>query len=177
LGCGWHVRPEGEMMDRLFKIVLTGLLLIVAFFQAVQVVTRYVLEIPMMGLEEMLIYPTLWLYVLGSVNASREDSQIRANVLDVFLKTQRARLKLAVTAEVISLGIVAWLTWWGWDFFRYSLRVWKESPTLYVPTFYSDCAVFIGLLLMTLWTVKSLIKHVRVLAAHNPSLDAEVNNG
>lgn len=165
------------MMDRLFKVVLTGLLLIVAFFQAVQVVTRYVLEIPMMGLEEMLIYPTLWLYVLGSVNASREDSQIRANVLEVFLKTQRARLRLSVLAEVISLGIVAWLTWWGWDFFRYSLRVWKESPTLYVPTFYSDCALFIGLLLMMLWTVTSLIKHVRALAADTSHSDAEVTHG
>ncbi len=165
------------MMDRLFKVVLTGLLLIVAFFQAVQVVTRYVFEIPVMGLEEMLIYPTLWLYVLGSVNASREDSQIRANVLEIFLKTPRGRLKLSVLAEVISLGIVGWLTWWGWDFFRYSLRVWKESPTLYVPTFYSDCAVFIGLVLMTLWTVASLIKHLRALAADKVSSGVEVNNG
>ena len=164
-------------MARLFTFVLSGLLLAVASFQFVQVITRYVLEVPVMGLEEMLIYPTLWLYILGAVNASREDSQIRANVLDIFLKTQRSRLKLAVVAEVISLGIVGWLTWWGWDFFRYSLRVWKESPTLYIPTFYSDCAVFIGLLLMTLWTVASLIKHVRTLATHDPALDVEVNNG
>lgn len=164
-------------MDRLFKVVLTGLLLTVAIFQAVQVVTRYVLEIPMMGLEEMLIYPTLWLYILGSVNASREDSQIRANVLEIFLKTPRARLKLAALAEVISLGIVGWLTWWGWDFFRYSLRVWKESPTLYVPTFYSDCAVFIGLALMTFWTALTLIKHLRALAADAHNIRVEVNNG
>ena len=155
-------------MNTTFKYVLTGLLLVVAGAQFVQVITRYVLEISVMGMEELLIYPTLWLYILGAVNASREDSQIRANVLEIFLKTERARLKLAVLAEVISIAIVGWLTYWGWDFFKYSLRVWKESPTLYVPTFYADCSLFIGLVLMTVWTVVSLLKHSRALLSHRP---------
>lgn len=163
-------------MNATFKYVLTGLLLLVAGAQCVQVVTRYILEVPVMGLEELMIYPTLWLYVLGSVNASREDSQIRANVLDIFLKTRRGQLRLAVVAEVISIVIVGWLTWWGWDFFKYSLRVWKESPTLYVPTFYSDCALFIGLALMTLWTLASLVKHARALIDHSED-GQEVHHG
>jgi TRAP-type C4-dicarboxylate transport system permease small subunit len=164
-------------MNATFKYVLTGLLLVVAGAQFVQVITRYVLEISVMGMEELLIYPTLWLYILGAVNASREDTQIRANVLDIFLKTERARLKLAVLAEVISIVIVAWLTWWGWDFFKYSLRVWKESPTLYVPTFYADCALFIGLVLMTVWTVVSLIKHLRALISHRPVVNSGDSHG
>jgi len=154
-------------MNTTFKWILTSLLLTIAGAQCVQVFTRYVLEIPVMGLEELLIYPTLWLYILGSVNASREDSQIRANVLEIFLKTRRGHLRLAVIAELISIVIVGWLTWWGWDFFKYSLRVWKESPTLYVPTFYADCALFIGLALMTMWTLLHLVKHVRALLNHS----------
>ena len=117
-------------MERLFRYVLTFLIGTVAAFQFVQVITRYILEIPVMGLEEMAIYPTLWLYVLGSVNASREDTQIRANVLEIFLKTERAKRILVIISEVVSLVISAWLTWWAWDYFRYALRVWKESPTL-----------------------------------------------
>ena len=64
-----------------------------------QVVMRYIFEIPVMGLEELLVYPTLWLYFLGSVNASREDTQIKANVLDVFLKTDRSKLTVRVIAD------------------------------------------------------------------------------
>lgn len=164
-------------MNTTFKYLLTGLLLIVAGAQCVQVFTRYILEIPVMGLEELLIYPTLWLYVLGSVNASREDSQIRANVLEIFLKTKRGHLRLAVLGEVLSIGIVGWLTYWGWDFFKYTLRVWKESPTLYIPTFYADCALFIGLVLMTLWTLASLVKHVRALLAHSDEETGGEQNG
>ncbi|WP_315982011.1 TRAP transporter small permease subunit [Aliamphritea spongicola] len=73
-------------MNRFVSLLLTGLICLVAIGQFVQVITRYVLEIPVMGLEESLLYPTLWLYVLGAVNASRENTHIRANVLEIFLK-------------------------------------------------------------------------------------------
>lgn len=130
-----------------------------------QVIMRYIFEIPVMGLDEVLVYPTLWLYFLGSVNASREDTQIKANVLDVFLKTDRAKLTVRVVADVMSVIVSCWLTYWAWEYFRYALRVWKESPTLYIPTFYAECSVFIGLVLMTMYAVVYLVKNIRKLIA------------
>jgi TRAP-type C4-dicarboxylate transport system permease small subunit len=130
-----------------------------------QVVMRYIFEIPVMGLDEMLVYPTLWLYFLGSVNASREDTQIKANVLDVFLKTDRAKLVVRVIADAMSVVVSFWLTYWAWDYFRYALKVWKESPTLYVPTFYAECSVFIGLTLMSMYALVYLVKNSRKLFA------------
>jgi len=83
-------------METLFKYTLAILISTVAGMQFVQVITRYVFETPIMGLEEIAVIPTLWLYILGAVNASREDTQIRANVLEIFLSTERARHILLV---------------------------------------------------------------------------------
>lgn len=152
-------------MDRLAKYLLTSLICIVAAGQFVQVITRYVLQVPVMGLEETMLYPTLWLYILGAVNASRENSHIRANVLEIFLKTPRQHAVLAVIGDVLSLVIGIWLTTWAWDFTRYSWRVWKESPTLYIPTFWSDVALFTGMTLMMLYTAMYLVRHVRELSS------------
>lgn len=152
-------------MNRFVSILLTGLICFVALGQFVQVMTRYVFEIPIMGLEETLLYPTLWLYALGAVNASRENTHIRANVLEIFLKTPRQFCILAVIGEVISLTIGCWLTYWAWDFTKYSWRVWKESPTLYIPTFYVDIALLTGLVLMMLYTAVHLYRHLRTLLA------------
>lgn len=152
-------------MDRFASYLLTGLICIVALGQFVQVITRYLLEIPVMGLEETMLYPTMWLYILGAVNASREDTHIRANVLEIFLGTERARTILAVIGEVLSLVIGLWLLSWAWDFTKYSGRVWKESPTLYIPTFYSDVALFMGMVLMMAYTAWHLFCHVRSLIA------------
>lgn len=150
-------------MTRFSSVLLTVLICLVALGQFVQVITRYVLEIPVMGLEESLLYPTLWLYMLGAVNASRENTHIRANVLEIFLSTARQHQVLAVIGEIISLIVGIWLTTWAWDFTKYSIRVWRESPTLYLPTFYVDVALFAGLVLMMIFTTWHLLLHLRAL--------------
>ena len=156
-------------MDRFASIILTVLICVVALGQFVQVITRYVLEIPVMGLEESLLYPTMWLYMLGAVNASRENTHIRANVLEIFLSSTKQHQVLAVIGEIISLTIGIWLTTWAWDFTKYSIRVWRESPTLYLPTFYVDVALMTGMVLMMIFTVWHLSKHLMVLFGRNTS--------
>jgi TRAP-type transport system small permease protein len=150
-------------MERFFRYALTILISLVAGFQFVQVITRYVLEMPLMGLEEMALIPTIWLYILGSVNASREDTQIRANVLEIFLKTDRSRALLQALSDLISIVISLWMCWWAWKYLSYALRVGKETPTLYIPTLTYESALFIGLVLMTLFTSWHLLRNVRYL--------------
>lgn len=156
-------------MDRFAKYLLTALICLVALGQFVQVLTRYVFQVPLMGLEETMLYPTLWLYILGAVNASRENSHIRANVLEIFIKTRRGHTLLAIIGEVISLIVALWLLFWAWDYTRYAWRVWRESPTLYIPTFYSDVALLAGLVLMVLYTLWHLLRHVQSLREGEPS--------
>lgn len=151
-------------MEKFFKYILPLLISIVAAMEFYQVLMRYVFELPVMGLDEMLVYPTLWLYLLGSVNAAREDTQIKANVLDVFLKTEKAKLIVRVIADTMSVIVSSWLTYWAWDYFLYAKKVWKESPTLYIPTFWAECSLFIGMTLMTLYGCWYLLKNIRKLA-------------
>ena len=151
-------------MERFTQYLLLGLICSVALGQFIQVITRYILQVPVMGLEESMMFPTLWLYVLGSVNASRENTHIRANVLEIFLKTPRQHTVLAIIGEIISLVVGCWLFIWAWDFTRYSWRVWKESPTLYIPTFYADVALCVGLGLMMVYTLLHLLRHIRELS-------------
>ncbi|WP_370213485.1 TRAP transporter small permease [Roseovarius sp.] len=155
-------------MDQFSKYLLTGLIVFVALGQFVQVITRYVFQVPVMGLEETMLYPTVWLYILGAVNASRENTHIRANVLEIWLTTPRQHRILAIVGEVISLIVGLWLLSWAWEFTRYAWRIWKESPTLYIPTFYSDVALVVGLTLMMIYTVWHMIRHIRDLAKGEP---------
>ncbi|EAP76834.1 MULTISPECIES: TRAP transporter small permease [Roseovarius] len=155
-------------MDQFSKYLLTGLIVFVALGQFVQVITRYVFQVPVMGLEETMLYPTVWLYILGAVNASRENTHIRANVLEIWLTTPRQHRILAIIGEVISLIVGLWLLSWAWEFTRYAWRIWKESPTLYIPTFYSDVALVVGLTLMMVYTVWHMIRHIRDLAKGEP---------
>lgn len=150
-------------MERGFRYLLTLLIGVVALTQFVQVFTRYVLQTPVMGLEEATVFPSLWLYMMGAANASRENSQIRANVLEIFIKSDRGHARLGVLTEIVSLIVCGWLIRWVWDFMRYSWRTWRESATLYWPTFYADVALIIGLGLVFLFTLRTLWNHIQVL--------------
>lgn len=151
------------MMDRFSAILLTTLICTVAGGQFVQVITRYFFQVPVMGLEETMLYPTLWLYILGAVNASRENTHIRANVLEIFLSTEKAHKILAIIGEVLSLIVGLWLITWVWDFTRWSWRVWRESPTLYFPLFWGDVAFITGMVLMMVFSAYHLLRHLRDL--------------
>ncbi len=151
-------------MERTARWVLSVLIGLVAVAQFVQVFTRYVLQTPVMGLEEVTMYPSLWLFMLGAANASRENSQIRANVLEIFIKSEAGHARLGVLTEIVSLTVSGWLAWWAWDFTRYSWRTWRESATLYWPTFWADIALFVGLVLVIGFTCRTLLNHLRVLA-------------
>jgi len=160
-------------MEKFFKYILPLLISIVAVMQFYQVLMRYVFELPVMGLDELVVYPTLWLYLLGSVNAAREDTQIKANVLDVFLKSDRSRLVVRVIADFMSVIVSCWLTYWAWDYFLYAKKVWKESPTLYIPTFWAECSLFIGLALMTCYSALYLYKNTRnLIVAPTPAKES-----
>lgn len=150
-------------MAAFFNYSLTILITLVALMELVQVVTRYVFKIPVMGLEELLVFPAIWMYFIGSANASREDTQIKANVLDVFLKRKRSILTVRIIADVLSVLTAAWLTWYAWLYFLYALRVWKDSPTLYIPMFYAESFVFLGLMAMLVYGVIYLVKNVKLL--------------
>ena len=159
-------------MERTARWVLSILIGTVALAQFVQVFTRYVLQTPLMGLDEATIYPSLWLYMLGAANASRENTQIRANVLEIFIKTPQGHARLGVLTEVVSLIVTAWLTWWAWDFTRYSWRTERESATLYWPVFFADVALVLALVLIMWFTLRTLAAHLK--AATGP---LEVTHG
>lgn len=159
-------------MERGARYLLTMLIGVVAITQFVQVFTRYVLQTPVMGLEEATVFPSLWLYMLGAANASRENSQIRANVLEIFIHSERGHARLGILTEIVSLVICGWLIRWAWDFLRYSWRTWRESATLYWPTFYADVALIIGLVLVFVFTLRTLLNHVQTLRQ-----PAEVTHG
>ena len=150
-------------MNHFFRYTLTFLITSVAVIQFIQVVARYIFAVPLLGLEEILVYPTLWLYMLGSVNASRTNTQITANVLDIFIKTEKGQLRLNCVSLFCSLVVACWLTYWAFGYENYARKMWKHSPTLYFPMYFAEVALFLGLVFMTWYTFVHLARTAALL--------------
>lgn len=147
-------------MSETQKFLLLVLILGITSLVVIQVFLRYVLRHPLMGIEEMLIFPVIWLYFLGAANASQERSQIQAQVIEQFLRQPKAIYVSKITRVAIALGIATWLTYWAYDYLTYSIHAAKLSSTLYWPLVYAECAVFFGFLLMTIYAIVELADHM-----------------
>ena len=82
--------------------------------------------------------------------------QLVARVLEIFCKRQRSIFLLRGIAAFASSAILLWLTWWGYDYLKYALRLQKETASLYLPWIYAEAAVFVSMFLMTLYTLLDL---------------------
>ena len=87
-------RPKPfSMLDKVLDWINVFSLLSVAVLMFVQVILRYVLKMPLMGIEELCYFPTVWLYLFAAVKASSERGQLVARVLKNF--QQAATLDLS----------------------------------------------------------------------------------
>lgn len=153
-------RALWTFLFRIQGFVLFVLMFGVTVLVFAQVVMRYVLRMPLMGIEELTLFPAIWLYMLGGANASMERKHIECNVLSVYVTNPFALRVLDVAKSLISLGVCLWLTYWAFEYFQYSLRVWKTSNLLYIPLFFGESAIFISLVLMAFYTVVELGDHL-----------------
>jgi len=136
------------------EFILFFLMVAITFLVFAQVLLRYVFKAPLMGIEEILLFPTVWLYMVGAANASIQRTQIVCRVLEVFVKNRLKSIYLIRSAaSFLSFGVALWLDYWAYDYLKYALRVPRVSSSLYIPLIYAEIALFIAMILITLYTL------------------------
>lgn len=154
-------------MERFFRWSLTCLLLLATGMECIQVALRYWLEMPVimpvMWLDETIIFPAIWIYMLGCANASRENSQIVAKILPALFPFPRPVAVFDCLAQIFSLIISCWLTWYAVEYFFYSITVSRKTGYLFWPLSIGETAVSAGMVLITFYTCVQLLKSIRTL--------------
>lgn len=150
-------------MERFFRWSLTFLLLLATAMECVQVLLRYILHMPLMWLDETIIFPAIWMYMLGCANASREDTQIVAKILPVFFPAPRPVAIFDFCARVFSVIISSWLTWHAVEYFFYSLEANRKTSYLFAPLYIGEAAIAAGMVLITAYCLIHLGRSFRRL--------------
>lgn len=140
--------------------VVFVLMLGISFLVFVQVILRYVLQRPLMGIEDTLLFPAIWLYFLGGAIASQERSQIRAQVIEVFIRGQKSTYWIRIIMTAIGFGVAAWLTYWSYKYLIFCISSGGYSTSLYWPLVYAQSAILIGFLLMTIYSLVELVGYI-----------------
>ncbi|GAA2104682.1 MULTISPECIES: TRAP transporter small permease [Brevibacterium] len=150
---------RGLLAVQRWIMFLSCALIIVGLFS--EVVLRYAFGTSILGMNELIVIPALWMYFIGASYASHQGSHISANVLQVYLRGERARAVLRLVIAVISLGLALVFTWWGVLYLVSSAERGGTTSVFGLPLLLSQSAVTCGFVLMTLYALTEVLRAAR----------------
>lgn len=121
------------------------------------VVCRYFLNINFAGSDELLVVLALWLYYIGGLYGNYEDSQIKADVLSIFIKKETTLYILNIVIKAISLATSIYLAVWAYQYLQFCLRLGGYTPVYNLPVLTSRMALVVGYIAPPIYNVYHLL--------------------
>jgi TRAP-type C4-dicarboxylate transport system permease small subunit len=139
-------------------LVVSGMIITLLIF--VQVVSRYVFETAIFGIEEIACYVAVWLYFLGASVGAEQRGHMSASLVELLLRGEVAQRVIRLLVCSLSVLLCGWMTVWAWGLANWSLKLGMMSTEINVPVGYAQLAMPVGLGLMTLYFLAELIETI-----------------
>ena len=124
---------------------------------------RYVLHMDFFGSEELILFAAFWLYFIGSVLATRDDSHISADMTDFFVKNIKIKRALYVYKYALSLIITLVGVVWAWNYIVWSASMNARSPAFKFPMLIAQSPILFSFILSAIYLLKHLVRAVLTL--------------
>lgn len=124
------------------------------------VILRYIFKSNFYGSDEIILMFAFWLYFTGAVYGSYENSHIKADLVNVYVKNIRIRDFINMIAQVGTTAVNVIFVTWAWNYFMWGLEKMPLSTGLKIPLVIPQSAVFFGLLLMLFYHIVYLIRNI-----------------
>lgn len=152
LAAGW----AGLLRFQRWVMFLSCAAIIIGLFA--EVVCRYILKTSIFGMNELVLIPAIWMYFIGASYAAHQGSHISANVLQVYLRSERAKAVLRLAIAIISIVLGVIFTYWASFYVLDSVRRGATTSIFDLPLVIPQSAVVVGFVLMVLYTSVDLVK-------------------
>ena len=137
-----------------------------------QVVARYVFEISISGLDELTGHTAVWLYLMGAAYGTYDRSQIKAEMVHLFVKNQRILSMIKAATCLVSVVISCYMTVWSWGYVQWSMLKHEITPTLQIPAVIFQSAILAGAVMMLLYFFVEFTDAVKSAVSGDPDAPA-----
>jgi TRAP-type C4-dicarboxylate transport system permease small subunit len=123
------------------------------------VLLRYVLNSNFYGSDEIILLFAFWLYFIGAAYGSYENSHIKADLLNMYVKNMRYKDGLNLIAQAVTVLVNCILLVWAFESFLWALEKMPLTTSLKIPIVIPKSAIFFGLLLMAFYHIFYLFEN------------------
>lgn len=122
-----------------------------------EVFLRYVLGSPLFGIEELILFIGMWLYFMGAAYGAYERSHIKAELVNIWCKSDRSLAILRTIASIFTVVLAITLVSWTYPYFMWEMKRGGTSQALLLPKIICQSAVFTGSILMAFYFTLELV--------------------
>jgi TRAP-type C4-dicarboxylate transport system permease small subunit len=152
-----------SLLCPVIRLAVALLSLFVAIAMALGIFMRAALNAPMFGLEEVILFGVMWLYMMGAALASRERSHLSADFVAVYVNKARVRDTLHLIATLVSLIMVVAFVVWSHDLLAWGLAKRQSTAVLQLPLYLSQASLFCASLLFLFYTLRDVLLDIERL--------------
>lgn len=137
-------------------LILTGIAVCVLIF--ISAMTRYIFKVDFYGSEEIILFTAFWLYFTGSAMAAKKDTHINANMISMFVKSEKIVVAFDFIKCSISLFISIIATYWCFNYVVWSVQMGAVSNVFKLPIVIGQIPIFISFCLWTAYLIRDVMK-------------------
>lgn len=159
--------------DNAFDKIVVFIMMVSGCFVVLAVaggaIMRYVFRKDIYGIEELTTVAAFWMYFAAAVYATKTRKQISAEMFSIFTKNPVVLYCSVLAQRVITFLLCLIYSWWGWQFFHWSVTDGGKTNLWQLPVFVGQGAVFFGLLGMLAYFLRDILMILQVRpAAYQP---------
>ncbi|WP_286238049.1 TRAP transporter small permease [Neptuniibacter halophilus] len=122
-----------------------------------QVITRYVLEISIIGLDELALIGAMWLYMMGALIASRRAEHLVVDFVPQQIKSSFWKKVHQRVIALIMVGTCAFFVYLSWRMLSFSLRRPQYTEGLDIPQLVAQSAIILASVGCLVYALRDLI--------------------
>ena len=146
-----------SVLSKFIRLAVVLLSLFVACAMVLGIFMRSAMHAPMLGLEEIILFGVMWLYMMGAALASRDRSHLGADFVSVFVRKTRIRNALHLLATLISLAMVIAFVVWSYDLLAWGMSKRQSTPIFQLPLYLSQASLFCASILFLFYMLRDVI--------------------
>jgi len=163
------VKQGDKILDYSIRTIIIAITVMASCTMLLQVVARYVFEIAISGLDEIIGHTAVWLYMMGAAYGSFERTQIKAEMAHLVVKNERILYLIRAFATLIAVVVAGYMVSWSYEYIQWSLKKNEMTPTLRLPTVIFQVSILIGAILMVYFFIREMIDYLRLAFGSEPA--------
>lgn len=148
----------------LSSIVIIASLSIVALMVFL-ILSRYVFGWSVVGVLEVIMIFGIWLYMIGSLIASKQDEHLVVDLAALSIKSARAKAIHQLIVYSITAVICAFFILWSYKMLAWGFKRPQVTPGLSIPLWIPQSAIMVSAIGSFIYAVRNILRHIKTIRA------------